>query len=180
MLSPTAGPISSRTSPSERKWLPRTSRRPTRRRSLAKTRCHAVHAPTAATSATATTCRARSERVARPRRRGRTRVRRRGRRKGDSSTDGSREESSRAPRAAVPPAAPSASLAPPPQQLLPRPGHAARAEREDHVALARLGGEPLGGRLEVPAHATRRWPRSAIARASASAVTPGTASSEAG
>ena len=46
MFSPTAGPTSSRTSPSERKWLPRTSSLPTRRRSLAKTFCHAVHAPT--------------------------------------------------------------------------------------------------------------------------------------
>ena len=38
MFSPTAGPSSSRTSPSERKWLPRTSTRPTRKRSLAMTR----------------------------------------------------------------------------------------------------------------------------------------------
>ncbi len=39
MFSPSAGPISSRTSPSERKWLPRTSSWATRSRSLAKTRC---------------------------------------------------------------------------------------------------------------------------------------------
>ena len=90
MLSPTAGPTSSRTSPSERKWLPRTSSRPTRRRSLAKTRCHAVQAPATARSADRRDLQPRgAARVAKPRRRGRTRVRRRGRRNGDSSTAGS-------------------------------------------------------------------------------------------
>jgi hypothetical protein len=85
MLSPTAGPIISRTSPSERKWLPRTSSRPTRSRSLAKTRCHALQAPTTPSSATAAICIPTIARPEKPRRRGRIGVRRRGRRKGDSS-----------------------------------------------------------------------------------------------
>ncbi len=58
---------------------------------------------------------------------------------------------------------PCASSRPPPQQLVPRRPHAPRAERQHHVALARLGREPLGGRLQV---ARRTRPGGARARRS--------------
>ena len=53
MFSPTAGPSSSRTSPSERKWLPRTSTRATFSRSLAITFAYAAHSADAQVTSSA-------------------------------------------------------------------------------------------------------------------------------
>ena len=140
MFSPTAGPSSSRTSPSERKWLPRTSSRPTRRRSLAITRC--ARAPGADH---------RQERHRRdlqrhdrrgpsqPRRRGRIGVRRRGRRNGGSSAVGIERQvaPSCASGGGRAPASRGASCAQPLEQLFAGGPHAAGAERQHHVAFAR-------------------------------------------
>ena len=106
------------------------------------------------TSSAAPSCRARIVRHVQPRRRWRTRVRRSGRRNGASSTGsraGSRGRSGRRGddeaalrrKAGVGvrsmPPAPSASL----EQLVARRPHAARAERQHHVAVLHLLGEPL-------------------------------------
>ena len=185
MFSPTAGPSSSRTSPSDRKWLPRTS-------SLADAQALARHharvrgpgADHAPASATAAICTARiaPARAAAARAAGRA-CGARGRRNGGSSgvgiersTVGTRASSgggsrTRQAAARVMPAHASCRSSSPAVHTLPG------AEGQHDVALADLRRQPLAGRAQV-ARRTRRPPvaaRRRSPRASASELTPGIA-----
>ena len=172
MFSPTAGPSSSRTSPSERKRLPRTSTcatlqplaghdlrvgAPDHESATSSTPRHDLQRDHDAAQPAAPRA-AHARAPLRPQERRLVGIRERQVRRGGqaAASAGGR----------VAPAA-LASCPAPPQQLLAGGPHAARAQGQHHVALARLGGQPLdrglagrprSARLAVAACGDRRRP----------------------